>query len=296
MVPGFDPWSRRFPGEGTGNPLQYSCLEKSPRTEEPGGLQSTGWQSRTQLSDSHTPGGPHLCFPVCGKIREPGLRDHPFDVHHLCSRPQVPSGLTVWGRWGRCGGRWPLAYCPSHHSSLPAVNSVWVLVTLCSPPTLCPPHVQGDHPPQTPQLSEKLDQHPQEKRGFLGGGWQDRAERPAGTWASERKDQPRPPSVMNPELDPRTEECHGVGVAGRSHVQTGELLLQEAPFTPGLRWRGLESATSVAAQGQRPEVPVLSRASLGHPEFFKSYIFVFCHQKWKCDGALARPWASEPRL
>ena len=41
----------RFPGEGNGNPLQYSCLEKvmathssipawrSPWTEEPGGLQ-----------------------------------------------------------------------------------------------------------------------------------------------------------------------------------------------------------------------------------------------------------------
>lgn len=69
---------------------------------------------------------------------------------------------------------------------------------------------------------------------------------------------------MNPELDPRprgscprTEECRGVGVAGRSHVQTGELLLQEAPFTPRLRWRGLESETFVAAQGQPPEVPVL---------------------------------------
>ena len=25
--PGFDPWVRKFPGEGKGNPLQYSCLE-----------------------------------------------------------------------------------------------------------------------------------------------------------------------------------------------------------------------------------------------------------------------------
>ena len=30
-----------IPGEGNGNPLQYSCLE-IPQTEEPGGLQSTG--------------------------------------------------------------------------------------------------------------------------------------------------------------------------------------------------------------------------------------------------------------
>ena len=33
----------RFPGEGNGNPLQYSCLE-NPMTEEPGGLQSIGLQ------------------------------------------------------------------------------------------------------------------------------------------------------------------------------------------------------------------------------------------------------------
>ena len=34
--------SGRFPGEGSGNSLQRSCLEKNPWTEEPGGLQSTG--------------------------------------------------------------------------------------------------------------------------------------------------------------------------------------------------------------------------------------------------------------
>ena len=35
--------SGRSPGEGNGNPLQYSCLE-NPWTEEPGGLQSVGCQ------------------------------------------------------------------------------------------------------------------------------------------------------------------------------------------------------------------------------------------------------------
>ena len=34
---------RKSPGEGSGNPLQYSCW-KIPWTEEPGGLQSTGSQ------------------------------------------------------------------------------------------------------------------------------------------------------------------------------------------------------------------------------------------------------------
>ena len=34
----------RSPGEGNGNPLQYSCLENSMDREEPGGLQSMGSQ------------------------------------------------------------------------------------------------------------------------------------------------------------------------------------------------------------------------------------------------------------
>ena len=34
----------RSPGEGNGNPLQYSCLE-IPMAEDPGGLQSMGSQS-----------------------------------------------------------------------------------------------------------------------------------------------------------------------------------------------------------------------------------------------------------
>ena len=48
----FTSGSGRPPGEGNGNPLQYSCLE-IPWTEEPGrGLQSMGSQkSWTRLSD-----------------------------------------------------------------------------------------------------------------------------------------------------------------------------------------------------------------------------------------------------
>ena len=38
---GLIPGSGRSPGEGHGNPLQYSCLE-NPMIEEPGGLQSMG--------------------------------------------------------------------------------------------------------------------------------------------------------------------------------------------------------------------------------------------------------------
>ena len=42
--PGSIPGLGRSPGEGNGNPLQYSCLENPMDREEPGGLQSTGSQ------------------------------------------------------------------------------------------------------------------------------------------------------------------------------------------------------------------------------------------------------------
>ena len=41
--PGSIPGSGRSPGEGNGDPLQYSCLE-NPMDGEPGRLQSTGLQ------------------------------------------------------------------------------------------------------------------------------------------------------------------------------------------------------------------------------------------------------------
>ena len=40
----------RSPGGDRGNLVQYSCLEESLWTEEPGRLQSMGSQSQTQLS------------------------------------------------------------------------------------------------------------------------------------------------------------------------------------------------------------------------------------------------------
>ena len=55
--PGSIPGSGRSLGEGNGNPLQYSCLEKIPWTEEPGGLQSMGSQeldTTGRLSTVHT--------------------------------------------------------------------------------------------------------------------------------------------------------------------------------------------------------------------------------------------------
>ena len=45
---------RRSPGEGHGDPLQYSCREESPWTEEPGGLQSIVSQNQICLKQLST--------------------------------------------------------------------------------------------------------------------------------------------------------------------------------------------------------------------------------------------------
>ena len=60
------PESGRSPEGGHGNPLQYSCL-RFPWIEEPGGLQSLGSQSQTQLKwlSIHTQMHTHTHIGVC---------------------------------------------------------------------------------------------------------------------------------------------------------------------------------------------------------------------------------------
>ena len=65
--PGSVPRLGRSPGEGNGNPLQYSCAWKIPWTEEPGRLQSMGsqrvghdWVTSLSLSLSTIP-----CVTLC---------------------------------------------------------------------------------------------------------------------------------------------------------------------------------------------------------------------------------------
>ena len=51
---GWIPGTGRSPGEGNGNPIQYSCLEDT-MDRKPDGLQSTGLQkNRTQFRDETT--------------------------------------------------------------------------------------------------------------------------------------------------------------------------------------------------------------------------------------------------
>ena len=78
--PGLITESGRSPREGNGNPLQYSCL-RIPWTEEPGGLQFTGSQSWTRLSDSHTHTHTHTHTQTTGGL----LRSADYQVnggHH----------------------------------------------------------------------------------------------------------------------------------------------------------------------------------------------------------------------
>ena len=53
LIPGLG----RSPGEGNGNPLQYSCLETA--TEEPGRLQSMGSQSHRAETWKETESSPY---------------------------------------------------------------------------------------------------------------------------------------------------------------------------------------------------------------------------------------------
>ena len=52
------PWSGRSPGEGNGNPLQYSCLEKSHGQRSLAGYSPCVAKSWTRLGTSAA--GPHL--------------------------------------------------------------------------------------------------------------------------------------------------------------------------------------------------------------------------------------------
>ena len=49
--PGFDPWVGKIPWRSARQPTPVFLPGESPWTEEPGGLQSAGFQSQTRLSD-----------------------------------------------------------------------------------------------------------------------------------------------------------------------------------------------------------------------------------------------------
>ena len=89
--PRFNPWIGKILGEGTGYPLQYSCLG-NPWTEGPGGLPSMGSQRvglhwATEHSTQHSPCGGNLLCALQDANSIPGLR--PLDAGSFFSAPVV---------------------------------------------------------------------------------------------------------------------------------------------------------------------------------------------------------------
>ena len=62
--PGFDPWLKRIPGKGNGNPLQYSCLE-NPMDRSPWWATVHGLQE----SDTANPSVLQLRRPMLRKVK-----------------------------------------------------------------------------------------------------------------------------------------------------------------------------------------------------------------------------------
>ena len=94
LVPGLG----RCPGGGHGNPLQYSCLENPMDrgfwwTEDSGGLQSLGSQSRTRLKQlsTHT-----RCYTSCNYVCF-SLRSS------LCLIPRIQSQQCIFMQMNICG-------------------------------------------------------------------------------------------------------------------------------------------------------------------------------------------------
>ena len=89
----FDPWVRKVPWEGKGNPLQYSCLENCMDWEAWRATVHGIAKSRTRLSDLHF----HFALPFSG---EESLVFISFSMESLISKRKWKSAL-VWpsARW-----------------------------------------------------------------------------------------------------------------------------------------------------------------------------------------------------
>ena len=98
----FDPWVRKTPGEGNGNPLQYSCLE-NPQGQRSlvGYIQSMALQGVGHNWASHTQGHYRLTWSITWVW---GL-DSQFLERERMSLPAEPQGAGALGQprgieWG----------------------------------------------------------------------------------------------------------------------------------------------------------------------------------------------------
>ena len=133
--------SGKYPGEGNGNPFQYSCLKIS-WTEEPGRLQSTGLQSlepperpqRSPASSSIWGEDPGLLSRPCTKRRPSAREDGGFlensiwsPLSPFCVRRPPLFGLHVEAApsiWGVCSQvcQPHLAFSLTQATSFPSIS------------------------------------------------------------------------------------------------------------------------------------------------------------------------------
>ena len=121
--PGSIPGSRRSPGEGNGNPQQYSCLG-NPMTEEPGGLQSMGSQE-SDMTEQLTHQD-KLTLPVVMCLLEVGGLWRPWQLlnawrdrllgNWACSLMEPVGSCVTAGKSLHLSGPW----CPLPHGCLMA--------------------------------------------------------------------------------------------------------------------------------------------------------------------------------
>ena len=90
----------RSPGEGSGNPLQYSCLENSMDREELGRIQSMGSQMTEQLSTSMDHSASWLAF--CPSLS--------WILHCSCWRKGKSLSSLRWKDWCPCQVRDPIVW------------------------------------------------------------------------------------------------------------------------------------------------------------------------------------------
>ena len=99
--PGLIPGSGSSPGEGTGNPLQYSCLENPMDRGAQQAIVHEVTKNRTRLSD-FTSTSAAACVPLprlCGKIVGVGIchvnyTKFQFDILHLTVRAKIKFTLS----------------------------------------------------------------------------------------------------------------------------------------------------------------------------------------------------------
>ena len=101
------PWSGRSPGEGNGNPLQFSCLENSPGQRSLAGY--TPWGHKELDTTKHTPTMGAETAKETEKLKRQAQNRQGAGTRPKSSRcPEWPRG-PIRGMWERSATLWGLS-------------------------------------------------------------------------------------------------------------------------------------------------------------------------------------------